>query len=241
MYTKKKLGIIGGMGSFASSSLYHSILSKSPARIDQEHLEILIHNNSRIPDRTQAILYGGEEAVHEIIRSARIMDQLQIDFLLMACVTAHHYYDHVQSALKYSQIIDLRETVKEHILEHNTSIKSVGILGTTAVVKMKLWNSKLQDIGVEVVCLPEDLQENLFMEAVYGPRGLKAGYTSGEPKEKLIRACDVMFDLGADAILSSCSEMPLILKQDDIDGIYIDAFDILTTYTLNQFYQSEVL
>lgn len=233
----KKLGIIGGMGSFASSSLYDSIIKKSPAQSDGEHIEIIIHNNPKIPDRTQGILYGGMDAKNEILRSAKMMDELRIDYLLMACVTAHHYHEKVQNEMEFSEVIDIREVIKDYISRHLAGVRTVGLLATTGVVKVGLWTEKLQEIGVEIICLPDDLQEELFMEAVYGEKGLKAGYFMGKPKELLQQACSELTRLGADAILSSCSEMPLILSQKDIEEQFIDVFEIVTDYTLKKFYK----
>jgi len=55
--SKKKLGIIGGMGSHAGVWLFNRITELSYAQKDQEYLDILVHNNSAIPDRTRAIVY----------------------------------------------------------------------------------------------------------------------------------------------------------------------------------------
>lgn len=235
----KKLGIIGGMGSFASASLYGQILKKSPALSDDEHIEIIIHNNSRTPDRTRGILYGGADPFPELLRSAQMMDILRVNYVLIACVTAHYYCESVQSQLSFSRIFNLLDVVRDRIREEYKQVSAIGILCTTGVVSTGLWNKKLAEIGVRPVYLPAALQEKLFMDTIYGKGGVKSGGDPGRCREQLLKACNVLQDLGADAILSSCSEIPLVLQQRDVDMLLVDAFDILTDYTLQHFYIPE--
>ena len=56
---KKTLGIIGGMGPLATADLFKKIVEHTEASCDQEHIHILIDNNTNIPDRTKALLDGG--------------------------------------------------------------------------------------------------------------------------------------------------------------------------------------
>ena len=50
---KKIVGILGGMGPLATCDLYEKII----------HLHVIIDSNTDIPDRTAAILHGGEDPV----------------------------------------------------------------------------------------------------------------------------------------------------------------------------------
>ena len=55
---KKKLGILGGMGSEATVLFYKKIIDNTSVNNDREHLDILIYNHASIPDRTECILCG---------------------------------------------------------------------------------------------------------------------------------------------------------------------------------------
>ena len=50
---KKKLGILGGMGSEATVLFYKKIIDNTSVNNDREHLDILIYNHASIPDRTE--------------------------------------------------------------------------------------------------------------------------------------------------------------------------------------------
>ncbi|MEA3479370.1 MAG: aspartate racemase, partial [Bacteroidota bacterium] len=58
---KKTIGIIGGMGSEATSDLFRSIVNQTQASGDGDHLPIIIYNNPFIPDRSDFILGKGPD------------------------------------------------------------------------------------------------------------------------------------------------------------------------------------
>ena len=52
----KKLGIIGGLGPMATAYFFELVIQMTDVQVDQEHIEIWIHNCPSIPDRTSYIL-----------------------------------------------------------------------------------------------------------------------------------------------------------------------------------------
>lgn len=64
---KKKLGILGGMGSEATVLFYKKIIDNTSVNNDREHLDILIYNHASIPDRTECILCGKQDYLWDII------------------------------------------------------------------------------------------------------------------------------------------------------------------------------
>lgn len=50
----KTIGILGGMGPYATIDLFQKIVSNTPAKIEQDHHQIIIYNNPIIPSRMEA-------------------------------------------------------------------------------------------------------------------------------------------------------------------------------------------
>ena len=94
------IGIIGGMGPLATADLFQKIIRHTDARCDQEHLHILIDNNTAIPDRTAALLHGGADPFPEMCRSAKFLEAGGADCLIMPCNTAHFYHRRLQEQLR---------------------------------------------------------------------------------------------------------------------------------------------
>ncbi len=72
---KKIIGIIGGMGPLATADLFEKITYRTKAACDQEHLRVLIDSNTNIPDRTEALLHGGDDPTPQLIESARLLER----------------------------------------------------------------------------------------------------------------------------------------------------------------------
>ena len=86
----RNIGIIGGMGPLATCDLMEKIIDYTDAASDQEHIHVLVDSNTNIPDRTEAILHGGENPVPEMVKSAWKLESMGADILIMPCNTAHY-------------------------------------------------------------------------------------------------------------------------------------------------------
>ena len=53
------------------------------------------------------------------------------------------------------------------------------------------------------------------MNAIYGPRGVKAGFTEGVCVEELLLALTSLVLRGAEVIILGCTELPLLLEQNE--------------------------
>ena len=63
--------------------------------------------------------------------------------------------------------------------------------------------------------LPDAPHQVLVMSAIYGPQGVKAGFTNGQCSQALQAALEHLVDRGAQAIILGCTELPLVIAADD--------------------------
>ncbi|MCK4835869.1 MAG: aspartate/glutamate racemase family protein, partial [Candidatus Aminicenantes bacterium] len=89
---KKIIGILGGMGPEATVHLCDLIVKKTRAEKDKDHIPMIIMNNPEIPDRTAAIIGEGDSPLPDLIKTAQSLEKAGAHFLVMPCVTAHHFY-----------------------------------------------------------------------------------------------------------------------------------------------------
>ena len=73
---EKTIGILGGMGPEATLDLYAKIIAATPAIRDQDHLRVVIDSNPKVPDRTAAIVAGGESPVPAMTAGIRALRHL---------------------------------------------------------------------------------------------------------------------------------------------------------------------
>jgi len=89
------------MGSLATAHFFRRIVECTEAATDQEHLDIIILNHARIPDRTEAILSKRHEPYLSLItKDAKELEKLGAENIAIPCNTSHYFYDEIQGSVK---------------------------------------------------------------------------------------------------------------------------------------------
>jgi aspartate racemase len=230
---KKVLGILGGMGPDATCYFFNRVIRLTDAKSDTDHIEIVIHNNTKVPDRTRAILAGGESPIGELVRSARLLENAGADVIAIPCITAHNFLDRVARETRVPILHAIRETVS-FLGKNHPRVERVGVLSTTGTFQTRLIQNVLTSSGFEPLALPLESQVKYVMEAIYASNGIKAGYRDGESREKLLHAAGLLIGQGADAIIAGCTEIPLAIRQADFALPFIDPMEILALRSIEE-------
>ncbi len=223
---EKVIGILGGMGPEATIDLFTKIVKGTQAKKDQDHLRILIDNNPKIPNRTLAILGKGENPLPRLVKSAKTLEKAGADFIVIPCVTAHHFYDPLQRKTKIPVVHIVRET-RRYLQAHLKGVHTIGLLATTGTLQAGIFQDAFAGSGIEILFPPPDLQEKDVMEAIFGTEGIKAVGPSEKSKRLMLRAAKRLIRRGAQAIVAGCTEVPLVLKQGALPVPVIDPVAIV--------------
>jgi len=224
--SQKIIGILGGMGPEATIDLFTKIVKGTKVKKDQDHLRILIDNNPKIPDRTKAIRRRGRNPLPYLIRSAKVLERAGADFIVIPCVTAHHYYESLRKRIKIPILHIVGETVK-YTRTRLKTVRKIGLIATTGTVHTGLFQTAFDEIGITLVLPTPDFQRKWVMEAIYGKEGIKAVGPSEGSKRLILEASQTLIDRGVQAILAGCTEVPLVLKEGDLSVPVIDPLAIL--------------
>lgn len=211
---KKTIGILGGMGPEATAYFYELIVTQTRAKTDQEHIKAIIYSNPEIPPRTDSILKKGPSPTPLLVEGFQRLKDAGADFVVMPCVTAHYFCPEIKDQVDIPFISLLDEAVK-WAKEKVPGLRRAGLVASSGTLESRLFHDAFANAGIEVLN-PEEEEQNQVMETIFGPKGIKAGFTSGFPKETLVSIAKVLIARGADAIIAGCTEVPLVLKDLDI-------------------------
>lgn len=226
MKSKKKLGIVGGMGSVAAVYFFRRLVELTPAHSDQDYIETFIHNNTSIPDRTQGILYGGPSPLPELKRSLSILNDMGADYIVFACMTSHYFIPDLQESSRAILIDGIADTAA-YMEGKLNNVRRAGILASTGALRSGIFQKALAKVDIEAIVLDDDDQEKYFMQPIYEPWGIKVGNIGARPRKRLEQGAQILVDNGADAVIAGCSELPLVLKQERLDFPLVDTIDVL--------------
>lgn len=217
----KTIGIIGGMGSLAAARLFERIVILTKAGCDNEHIPIIIDNNTNIPDRTEAILNNGDNPVFEMVRSALRLEFTGADAIVIACNTAHYFYDEIVKFVKIPVINMVEETAK-YIIKSNPSAKCAGLLATEGTCKSGIYKKVFEKYGLKLA-VPEAEEQQYITEMIYD---IKSSRESINP-ENTIKVVSALRKRGAEVIILGCTELPIAFDMFDICSSYVDSLEVL--------------
>lgn len=214
------LGIIGGLGPIATAYYMELIIKMTDASCDQEHLEMIIYNSPRIPDRTAYILGQSQEnPVDEMVSIGRKLAEQGAGCIGIPCVTAHYFHEELSKKIPVPIIQAIYETGVE-IQKYN--IKRVGIMATDGTVESRIFQRELEKLGMQAV-LPDEAEQGYVMDLIY--KNVKAG--KAPDMEKFGRVSNHLREKGAQVIVLGCTELSLIKKEYEIGPGFADAMEIL--------------
>ncbi len=74
-----------------------------------------------------------------------------------------------------------------------------------------MYQQALAAVGLTQV-VPSALLQARVMNAIYGPQGIKAGYTRGACLDDIRAALDGLIDAGVRTVILGCTELPLLFE-----------------------------
>jgi aspartate racemase len=226
------IGILGGMGPAATVDIFSKIVRLTPAVKDEDHIRVIIDNNPKIPNRIAAYYGRGADPSPAMLASAQSLERAGADFIIMPCNTAHLFVKNFEKQLKVP-FLSMVDTTIGYIRRKHPGVSKAGILGTTPTVESGLYR-RLEEINISLVAPEKELQNNAVMEAIFGLQGIKAGSNSIIPRELLLVAAAQMARNGAEIILLACTELPIVMRSDDVAVPLLDLNLILAEAAVNK-------
>jgi aspartate racemase len=216
MNSFKTIGIIGGMGPMATYDLGMKILDNTVSTCDQDNVPLLIDCNTRIADRTKAILCGGADPVPELKKSAKRLEEAGADAIVISCNTAHYFYNSICEDIDIPVIHMPRETAKQLA---EKGVKKAGILATDGTCKAGIYGKALEESGIEAL-YPSEEKQKAIMSLIYDH--VKAGLMdfSDVDIEEIVSE---MQQKGAEILILGCTELPIVF--DIIGGAALPVID----------------
>jgi aspartate racemase len=232
---KSSIGLIGGMGPYASAYFYKLLLTKSRdiygAENNNDFPEIII-DSIPVPDFISDTAHLSE-AKTMLQDRVRKLNKYGVTRIAMICNTGHILYDDLASvsSVPFDSLI---ESVSQEVKKKN--IKRVGLLGTSTTVKSSIYKKNLRKLGVQVVNPSIEMQKK-HEEII---RELIAGKTHTKQKQKFVRTVNKFVrDNKLDGIILGCTEIPMMFPKVKFPNIaIIDCLDVLADKLLAEYYKN---
>jgi len=206
----KTIGILGGMSPESTAVYYQYITRAYTQRYgDHGYPAIIIYSVSFQPyidwpgqGRWDLVAEGLSEAANKLQAAGA-------DFIVIATNTMHIVFDEVQSRVGIP-MLSLLDAVGDAILAQGISV--VGLLGTSFTMEKPFYRQALSSKGISVVT-PEPDDRHYVNHVIYDE--LVMGETRSESRAGFKEIIGKLADRGAQGIILGCTEIPLLVSEDD--------------------------
>jgi len=221
----KTVGVIGGLGPLATLDFFERVLRRTRTYKEEDHLRLIIDNNTKIPDRNAYGRGEGPSPAPALAASARGLETAGAEFIVMACNTAHAWGADIRAAITVP-FVSMIDTTVAAVADLRP--EAAGVLAVDACLSAGLYQSALKTAGVRPILLPADSQKT-FIELIYRIKSGDTGETVRRAMATLARRLEAQ---GAEVLIAGCTEIPLVLTGDDIEGELVSSTDALVERTI---------
>jgi len=200
------LGVLGGLGPLATVDFLSKVVELTPASCDQEHFPWAVVSLPQTPDRTAAILQGGETPLPYLSSAVRRLNGQGVSAIAILCNTAHHWYDELQ---QHSQapILHIADAAIAALTECAPETE-VGILATRGTIFSGFYQRKLADAGFKPLTMENVGQQDDVDKCIK----LVKAHQVDEAGKHLNLALDAGTQAGCRAFIMACTEIPVACK-----------------------------
>lgn len=207
----KTIGLIGGM-SWESTTLYYQVINREVARqrggLHSAPLHLVSLDFADIAARQRAGDWRGMEAI--LVDMARRLEASGADCLLIGTNTMHKLAPQVQAAIDIP-LIHIAEVTARAIVA--SGLQRVALLGTRFTMEEPFYRDTLARFGIECV-VPDEAGRREVHRVIFDE--LCQGHVSPASRRALQDLCGDLAAQGAQGIVLGCTELPLILRPQDL-------------------------
>ena len=221
----KTIGVIGGV-SWVSSIEYYRLLNEM---VNEElgglhSAKVLMYSVDfeEVSEQERLAEMGDWAALTDtMIDAAQRLERGGADFIIIASNTFNSLADDIQENTQIP-VLHIADATGEKVTE--SGIKNVALLGTKYTMEQDFYRDRLEkNYGLNVI-IPNETERDYINSVIFDE--LCAGKFYNESREGYVWIINRLIEEeGAEGVILGCTEIPLLIKQDDVT---VPVFD--TTY-----------
>lgn len=218
----KTIGLIGGL-SWESSKEYYRIINETVnERLGGLHsAKCILYSLDFAESREIQQTKGWDEMTKILIDTAQRLEAAGADIVLICTNTMHKFMPEIQREI-HVPILHIADATAEKVLEKG--LKKVGLLGTKMTMEEDFYKGRIgEKFGINV--LVPDKDERDFIETVIIDE-LCVGKMNASSKKGFKQIIEKLVENGVEGIILGCTEIPLLIKQEDVNVPIFDTAEI---------------
>jgi aspartate racemase len=218
----KKIGILGGLTPESTVTYYMHIVHRyHELHGDHGYPETIIYGASfqQFEDWMNEEDWDGIEK--ELLKGLKALKRAGADFAVIATNTMHILFDELQKQIDMP-LISIVDATAEAIKDEG--FNKVGLIGTQFSMTKPFYREGLKKHGIDVV-IPSKNDRDYIVKVIF--EELSTGKLIEESRQGYLEIIDKLVTEGAEGIVLGCTEIPLLIRQEDTE---IKVFDTATVH-----------
>ncbi|TAJ57378.1 MAG: amino acid racemase [Chitinophagaceae bacterium] len=204
----KKIGLIGGISWVSTVDYYRYInegINQQSGGLQFAECIIYSLNFGEVQEKTW------EHSFDLFVQAAETLKTAGVSALVLCANTAHLFADALELRTGLPIIHIVTETARTI---NRQGLKKLGLLGTKFTMEMDFYRKKLEAAGLEIL-VPEEQDTRDYIQYTLKEE-LGRGLVNPVTKETYLQIIQSLINRGAEGIIAGCTEIPLLLNQDDL-------------------------
>jgi aspartate racemase len=213
----KRIGLVGGTGPESTKEYYMGLIHKCK---QFNYPEIIIYsvNMAEIMKLQQA--GGWEAASYKLIEVIKRLEKAGAEFGAICANTPHIVFDQVQESVKIPLISIVDATLNKGT---EPGVKKPLLLGTKWTMEADFFPEAFKKAGIEIM-VPESIDSAMVHRYIF--KELERGIFKPDTKKWFLDLIMQYKQQGADSVILGCTELPLLISQEDLKIPALDTTDI---------------
>ncbi len=213
----KTLGLIGGTSWLSTAEYYRYINQFTNARLGGNEFARLIIHSLNFGEVIRFQQAGDNESLEKLLLDAALkLESAGAQALVLCANTMHRSADMLSSKVNIP-IIHIAEATAAAVAEQG--LKTVSLLGTRFTMELDFFTKKLTARGIATV-IPEETDRAFIHQNIFDE--LAKEIFTPSTKTRYLSIIEQQRTLGAQGVILGCTEIPLLLKAEEIS---IPSFD----------------
>ena len=218
------IGVVG-LAPLATADFYMKLVKATPARKDWQHVRCIVDSNPKIPSRGRHLELGETDPSPYIRQTIVNLQNLGADVVAVPCNTAHILYDRYTEGLRHITPNMINITVEALMMSFPVPPKHVVVFSSRLTRDHGLYAEAFAIQGVEV--LDVGASQDRISEIIEAVKQNKALMQCRSKMLKMLSEYP-----SADGIVLGCTELSLLINQEDCNVQLVDSNDALARYCL---------
>ena len=217
----KTIGIIGGLAWQSSAELYKIINVLVNKKLGGQHsCECVMYSVDLDPILILRDEENWDELANIIEDAIRRVEAAGADFTVIVSNTMHKTVDVIKERVS-KPILHIADVTAQSIIDRG--FKTVGLMGTKFTLTQDFYKGKMErDYGIKIL-VPDEEEIEFIHHVIY--EELDFSIFSPESSRRFVEIIEKMGRRGAEGVILGCTEIPLLVKQEQTN---IPLFDTTT-------------